>query len=152
MSVSERKHYTKKKIKLTKRTKKKQMSVTNSMNTYYESQEKYFEYFGSCDMGSGVIVLAVNAQSCANLKTFDDLKYFISKCKSRIDVIVVSETWIKKNEVNLYSIDGYMAVHSCREKRRGGGLSIFIKNDYNVVDSEIIESDANIISIEVCNF
>lgn len=109
------------------------------MNTYYELQEEYFGHFNDRNTKKCVVVMTVNGQSCTNLRTFDELKFFVSKCKSNIDVIVASETWIKFNETDIYYIDGYSAFHSCRRNRRGGGLSIFIKQEYAVTEVEITE-------------
>lgn len=93
---------------------------------------------------ASVVLLLVNAQSCANFKTFDDFKLFISKFKSNIDVIVV----IKINETSIYNIEGYRAIHSCRHNRRGGGLSIFIKHELNIDETEISEIEVNVISYQ----
>lgn len=87
----------------------------------------------------------------ANLRTFDELKPFISNCVKRIDNIVVGETWIKSSETSLYDIDGYHGIHSCRANRRGGGLSIFVKQQYKVVDFAVVENDINLVSVELNN-
>lgn len=53
--------------------------------------------------------------------------------------------------MNVHVIDGYRAIHSCRQNRRDEGMSIYIKQHYSIADIEIVEADINVISVEVCN-
>lgn len=65
-----------------------------------------------------------NAQSCANLRTHDEIKSFVQMCDCKIDIIIITETWFSKNETQIYDIPNYYAIHSCRAKR-GGGVSMY---------------------------
>lgn len=56
----------------------------NSVNKYYEDETQYFDEFKSCDPNENLIILHVNAQSCANFETFDSLRFFVNKCDSKI--------------------------------------------------------------------
>lgn len=85
------------------------------------------------------IVACINARSCANLETFDDIKQFISDCERNIDFLIIGETWFRANECNLYDIQGYSVVHGCRPTRRGGGLSIYIRSNWKIKSSIIGE-------------
>lgn len=44
------------------------------------------------------------------------------------DIIVVNETWLKKEETNLFHLPSYSAVFNCRDGSTGGGSAIYIKN------------------------
>lgn len=120
--------------------------MVNTNNEYFESELNFMRDFKGSEVTKKIAVFVVNAQSCANLRTFDEVKHFISGCESKFDILIISETWIKFTEIELYAIDGYRGFHSCRANRRGGGLSIFVKGTYDVTDVEI-----NMIGIEISN-
>lgn len=50
--------------------------------------------------------------------------------------MIIGETWFNKQQLNLY-ISGYTAVHSCREGRRGGGLSMYVHERCNIQKYEV---------------
>lgn len=78
------------------------------------------------------------------------LNFFIQNCDVLIDIIVITETWYKNNETQIYEIAGYFAFHSCRA-RRGGGVSIYVRSSCTIDNYEIVESDINAVSVEVSN-
>ena len=45
-----------------------------------------------------------------------------------LSVIGISETWLTSSNKNCYGIPQYTSEHLCRESKRGGGVSLFIKN------------------------
>jgi len=68
-----------------------------------------------------------------NIRSFssnaDELYAFLDKLNVRPGTIVLTETWFSPT----YSVDieGYFAYHVYREDRRGGGVSIYVRSDYN---------------------
>jgi len=62
-------------------------------------------------------------------KNSDELCVFLEQLASRPDVIVLTETWFTEDTVS--DIAGFTAYHVYRIDRRGGGVSIFVKNEYN---------------------
>ena len=62
-------------------------------------------------------------------KNSDEVFLYIDK-KLQIapDVLVFSETWFNLYDITL--IEGYSDFHTVRENRRGGGVSIYVKNNY----------------------
>ena len=48
-----------------------------------------------------------------------------------MDVIILSETWLKPHNIGVYSLKGYHHEFMIREHKSGGGLSIFIKDNIN---------------------
>jgi hypothetical protein len=58
-------------------------------------------------------------------KNFDELGAFLDELNKDIDVLVLSETWFCSD--NYQSIEGYTGYHCCRQNRRGGGISIFVR-------------------------
>ena len=67
---------------------------------------------------------------------FDDLQCFV--ISNKCDMLLLVETWLDEQEVNMYELKGYKALHSCR-KKRGGGAAIYIKNTIKI--SELDKTD-----------
>lgn len=94
----------------------------------------------------------VNAQSCANAETFDEIKSFLDKFKNEINIIVISETWLKTDQLCLYNLCGYASMHSCREHKRGGGLLIFVKEPCDIAKIKTHNTTWNIMSMNLRNY
>lgn len=63
-----------------------------------------------------------------------------------VQIIIITETWVRKQEEKYYNFKNFKSVYATREKT-GGGVGIFIKNNYNFEILEKIESDFSYISI-----
>lgn len=70
----------------------------------------------------------------------------------KIDIICITETWVKSKKQELFTFQGYIPLLSCRINRNGGGCAILIQKD---LDCEIIselkysDEDNNMISAEL---
>ena len=58
----------------------------------------------------------------------DELDTLISDLKDP-DIIIISETWLKKGEENFIKIKGYKFEGIPREHKKGGGVGFLIKRD-----------------------
>lgn len=123
---------------------------TNVSNNYFDSVSDFCT--SKPNNNATINIMHINAQSCANIEKFDEIKYILDNSKHRIDVVIISETWFKPNQLCLYNITGYTPVHSCREQMRGGGLSIYIKEPCNIAKTEIKNDVWNLINVELRNF
>lgn len=66
-------------------------------------------------------------------KNFMKLLTMLRSFKHTFDVIAISETWLKDtDDISLYSIDGYDMEYMNRKNKEGGGVCIYIKNNYSV--------------------
>lgn len=93
--------------------------------------------------------LYLNAQSLRNSLT--DLQDFINSLNYQIHVVLVTETWIKDNEKIYYNLINFHAFHSTRPNGNGGGISIFIHNNFdtgNILFEESINNN-NILLISL---
>lgn len=97
-------------------------------------------------------ILHVNARSCASDSTFDEIKTLIDDCDGDVDIMVLSETWFKHNELCLYDLRGYECSHSCRRLQRGGGLSVYIKQPCDITEQLIYENSTNIVHLRLKNY
>jgi hypothetical protein len=52
------------------------------------------------------------------------------------DLIIITEPWIKQNELKYYEIQNYDSILYDRKQKNGGGILIYVKNS---IDYEIIE-------------
>lgn len=86
------------------------------------------------------------------MRTFDALKIFVDGCVRTIDIIVISETWFRSNELCVYELPGYKSIHSCRKSRRGGGLSIYIRKPCTVEEIVITNEEINSVYVKLKNY
>ena len=89
-------------------------------------------------------------------KHFDELQQYLHMLAYDFSLIGISETWLNENNVDLYDLNGYVTIKDCRKERRGGGVSLYIRdeisfatrNDLGYFDSEMesifIEIDKDI--------
>ena len=85
-------------------------------------------------------------------KNLHSLQLMLENIKHRFCCIGLSETWFKDSNVNTYNLDGYKHKFYVREKKLGGGISVFIKDDisYRVrKDLGSSNSDFEVIWIEL---
>ena len=64
---------------------------------------------------------------------------YLNSLKLNFSVITLCETWLSENNVGLYSFDGYKHEYRYRQNRSGGGVSIFIKDNYQILTA--VEGD-----------
>lgn len=101
---------------------------------------------------AGFLFVQVNARSISNINRFDKLKFALHKLPRKPDVLVVSETWVSVDLVQLYDIDGYESTFSCRKDGRGGGLAVFVlkKLNFSIINSsEIVSANNSINFIQI---
>ena len=46
--------------------------------------------------------------------------------ESEFDILCLSETWATSVNYDLYNIPGFQGVQKYRDKRKGGGVAIFV--------------------------
>ena len=88
----------------------------------------------------------MNIQSLRN--KIDDL--LCENYLEQNDIIVLVETWLYASETPLYNIEGYSAVHCCRETR-GGGAAIYIRDTlkFSLVNVSNVNTPCNWICISL---
>ena len=85
----------------------------------------------------------LNARSLAKPNAFDQLSADLTGYNT--DVALITETHLKKkHNANITSIHGYRTFRRDREKRRGGGVAIFIRNDH---DFTVLNTDNSVFEI-----
>lgn len=85
-----------------------------------------------------LVISYLNIRSLRN--KLIDIETYIKK--ENIDILTLTETWLYPNESPFIFIQGYSAIHECRKIGRGGGVSIFLKEElnFNILESESVEN------------
>ena len=84
---------------------------------------------------------------CFNVRSFskngDEFLGYLSNLEHNFDIIILTETWAKNETHTLCQIPGYNATHNLRENRRGGGVSIFVREyiDFSVIETINVSND-----------
>ena len=60
-------------------------------------------------------------------KHSDELEMYLNSLDFQFSFIGLTETWLDSNKCDLYGLPGYVSEDKYRQNRRGGGVSIFIK-------------------------
>lgn len=75
-------------------------------------------------------LLHVNARSL--IRNFDNFSYFLGSIQHNFSVIGISETWFQPNtNTDMFSIPGYTLVNVNRCNKIGGGVCIYVNNDFD---------------------
>ena len=56
-----------------------------------------------------------------------DLDLYLSNLSIKFSVMGFSETWLNSTNCSLYSIDGYNVESAYRSSRKGGGVSLYVR-------------------------
>lgn len=128
------------------------MNFSSNLNTLtnneFDSTDDCVDYFSSYCNSNGFKIFQVNFRSVQDLHRLDLFKYYLSLFPYAFDIIVLSESWIQPDKVDLYSLDGYDGIFRCRESF-AGGLVVYIKSNDNY---EIIENySAQFFNISISN-
>ena len=93
----------------------------------------------------------------------DSLKYLLNEFHTLPDIVLLCETWLKRDTVNNIHMPGYKCYHKHRSDRLGGGVSILVRQqlrsrersdliiptfhfEYNVVELKTNSSNVLLIS------
>jgi Endonuclease-reverse transcriptase len=95
-------------------------------------------------------ILHFNARSIKSGDKLAEIDSFLNDLKCRIHVIVISETWVREKEKNLYNIPNYISNYSWRPQKTAGGVGIFVHKDLNFkILKNYISDIINYMTIEI---
>ena len=61
-------------------------------------------------------------------KNLGSLENYLDTLDHKFTTIGISESWLKDGNMERYVLKGYNAVHKCRPRRSGGGVSIYTQD------------------------
>ena len=87
-------------------------------------------------------VLHLNIRSLPKHHT--ELTNYLDELRLNFTVIGLSETWLNEVQHDLYDIDNYKHIYKYRENRKGGGVSLFIRDTmpFKVLDDMSVFDDS----------
>ena len=123
-------------------------------NQNYASSVSYCNYETTEDLngvigGNNLISFSLfHLKARSLVKNQDALSHLLTKINHKFSVLAITETWVKESNVNDLSFEGYNFVSNLRANRIGGGVGLFIDQnfsyiilpEFNVPDANIIES------------
>ena len=83
----------------------------------------------------------------AYLKMLSIYNIFLEGININFSVLSFTDTWLTEYNISLHNFTGYSHVYKLRNKRRGGGVSMFINNKLNFQVRNDILLNLNIIDL-----
>ena len=121
-------------------------------DTCCEYIESFSEEMSSCLGHSDLSVLQLNIRGLFSKQ--DELHRLLNKMGgvNKVDVVSLNETWLRKETVNKIRIKNYQIESKVRKGKKGGGVSILIRNELKYRrkhDLEINDGPLETIVVEV---
>ena len=104
--------------------------LNNNLDVYnckYTSAEN-FKNIAKTFNENGLSIVSFNIRSFE--KNNEEFLAYLTNCNHIFDIIILTETWGKDETHTLLHIPGYQSIHNNRKEKRGGGVSIFIKDSF----------------------
>ena len=100
----------------------------NSINCRYFTE---MEFYNNSFIGTNLSLFNLNIRSLP--KNYVNLQHFLEGLNKIIcfSVLSFTETWLYEYNKSLYNFKGYSHIYKLKDKRRGGGVSMFINNKLN---------------------
>ena len=100
--------------------------VSDNTSDYYSN----FAFQESCKNSQEEMLMVFNIRSIPrNLDCF--VSEFSDVIQNNMNVICFTETWFNKDNVDVYKLCNYNGTHVFRTGKKGGGVSIFVRNSIN---------------------
>ena len=109
-----------------KRNETKKLEIDEALNDVcdYISPEQVKDLISKPE---NLSVLQLNVRGLIN-KQEDLIRLINQGGKNKVNVVLLCETWLRKDTVNKVKIPGYSIVNKIRQGKKGGGVSILIDN------------------------
>ena len=85
-------------------------------------------------------ILSLNIRSVP--KNLENLELFLSPYIEQIPVIALTETWLDKTTVDLYNFGDFHGYHSVGSKKKGGGVSLYIRINIPVITLDGLKTNS----------
>ena len=91
------------------------------------SYQDFFNNYEESQSDGSLYMLNLNILSlpCNQDSLVDMLDTYVE----RLHIICLTETWLNQRTADIYNINGFKAINNFRKKKRGGGVSILVKNN-----------------------
>ena len=85
-------------------------------------------------------------------KNIARIEYELNCLSVKFSIVAVSETWLTPLNAELHCLSGYSPINLYRDKRRGGGVSLFVKESLHYItrkDLNVFNADIEAVFIEI---
>lgn len=89
----------------------------------------------------------MNIRSIRN--KFSSLQAHISSLNKKVAIIILSEVWIKSDEVGYYDLDGYKLHCKCNDNYAAGGIMVYVCNNIHVICTSTTMLSADLVVLEL---
>jgi len=103
------------------------INIPNNASKYI-TENKLNEFFQFQD-DSALNIIHINCRSLK--KNFGSLNILLQSLADKLSAIAVTETWLTESLQHAYNILGYNLVTNSRVDRCGGGVGIFVNNNFD---------------------
>ena len=97
----------------------------------------------SIDNTNAFSIIHINARSFIHIH--EQIESYLYELTFKCNSIIISESWMKESDIGNYELCNYNSFHTIRKNKRGGGVSIFVKNSLK-------SQDVNNLSKSIDNF
>lgn len=98
-------------------------------NNYYNDETYYFNIDEFNKLPKGFFnIFHLNSRSLS--KNIESINDYLSTLNHNFAILGFTETWLKDDFSSLIHIDEYTLLEKHRQNKRGGGICLFIKNDF----------------------
>ena len=122
-------------------------TIKNAKSLYYCDKQFNGKFKGNCNLS----LLHSNIRSIA--RNFSDMNIYLEHLEHTFQIIGITESWLKPNNVNDYTPKGYSHEYNIRLSRNGGGVSLFISDKLTYKTREDLKletsSESNLVAIEI---
>ena len=105
----------------------------NNLTCEYYIEETFTNMIKS-KLGDSDAFSLIHLNIRSAVKNLDSFQWYMQNIELKFDVIGLTETWFNDNNADRYGILGYNQENNNRQIKRGGGVSLYIKDhiDYRV--------------------
>ena len=83
---------------------------------------------------------------------YKELEIYLHSLSHQFQFIGLTETWLNENNFTLYGLSNYKHIYNFRKNRNGGGVSLFISDNLDVIerkDLQLFDDDINSVFVEI---
>ena len=118
--------------------------IPHATTCNYYDQDQFLDKF---KFNRDMKLLHISARSLK--KNISNIHQYLELTGDSFSVIGITETWLKDINDPLIKIPCYSMEGFCRQNKRGGGVALYIKEEYNyTIRSDLCSTDT--LSIETC--
>ena len=124
--------------------------IQNLNCDYYLEEKLIKEIEDYSTKGNHLSLFHLNIKSLP--KHYDELQIFLKSLEHKFSIVGLTETWLDENKHDLYDLPDYNCIHRYREGRRGGGVSLCLRNGIPHTsrnDLEYFDSEMESVFIEI---